>query len=616
MDIPSLATILEEAETILTDISTQRLSEIDNDDPRWQGLSDIVESHLERIIQNLQGLTYHHFLNALQSRATAARGQPEEETGEAEAAAGSEPEEEEAVAPDVASDDEAAEPPDSDEEPPRMQPVISALRHMVTIQPSISSLEITTRVAEIFRDPELTTSARMPLVRQLLRQVQAMRADASVVTNRKVLEERSTSLRQRIKEVQSDDHMTPQDKSKLIFEMMNEHHTPQVQAQKVVATDSFVNVAILDLSDREALINRVKKYIKTELSEEVAAIFEDEVRALPDEYFGGPTEAAPHEITEMTLHRDIKPDRPTLETGHRGLTYRIRKRFYEARGMTDWAAIVDHELEHPTEFNRELLNHYSIQLFRQMKVGRVERVYGCPHYIRGCMVQCPKCKQFYACRLCHDEEHEHTLDRKAIEAVRCMKCGLVQGPSQECVGCGLVFGSYYCDECHLWESHPQKPITHCDKCTICRIGSPDQSIHCDACGMCFQQDMFPHHRCNNASLRGNSSCGVCQGDLQHGREAALPLPCGHMLHLSCYQQMINSHMYTCPLCNKLMLTGGAKDSYNDWCRRQIASQPTPVEYQSHTRKVICNECSHKWEAPLHFIGYECPECHSCNTVER
>ena len=28
---------------------------------------------------------------------------------------------------------------------------------------------------------------------------------------------------------------------------------------------------------------------------------------------------------------------------------------------------------------------------------------GCKHYARKCMLKCPECKEFFICRLCHDE---------------------------------------------------------------------------------------------------------------------------------------------------------------------------------------------------------------------
>jgi hypothetical protein len=38
-------------------------------------------------------------------------------------------------------------------------------------------------------------------------------------------------------------------------------------------------------------------------------------------------------------------------------------------------------------------------------------VFGCSHYPRGCKVRAPCCGKFFVCRLCHDENEKHKIDR-------------------------------------------------------------------------------------------------------------------------------------------------------------------------------------------------------------
>lgn len=40
--------------------------------------------------------------------------------------------------------------------------------------------------------------------------------------------------------------------------------------------------------------------------------------------------------------------------------------------------------------------------------------HGCRHYERKCSLVAPCCGKIYACRLCHDEENEHKMDRSEV----------------------------------------------------------------------------------------------------------------------------------------------------------------------------------------------------------
>ena len=44
--------------------------------------------------------------------------------------------------------------------------------------------------------------------------------------------------------------------------------------------------------------------------------------------------------------------------------------------------------------------------------------------------QSPCCEKVYKCRLCHDEQENHTLDRYKVAEVQCLKCDTRQSVSQ------------------------------------------------------------------------------------------------------------------------------------------------------------------------------------------
>ncbi len=54
--------------------------------------------------------------------------------------------------------------------------------------------------------------------------------------------------------------------------------------------------------------------------------------------------------------------------------------------------------------------------------------YECQHYLRKCEKQCPKCEEFFPCRLCHnlvkyegekDPKKAHELDRFKVKKIKC-----------------------------------------------------------------------------------------------------------------------------------------------------------------------------------------------------
>ena len=67
----------------------------------------------------------------------------------------------------------------------------------------------------------------------------------------------------------------------------------------------------------------------------------------------------------------------------------------------------------------------------------------CPHYRKNCLLQCDKCREFVACRLCHTE-----LDRFKVLALKCASCGTEQALAAECCKCKISFASYCCIKCN------------------------------------------------------------------------------------------------------------------------------------------------------------------------
>lgn len=115
----------------------------------------------------------------------------------------------------------------------------------------------------------------------------------------------------------------------------------------------------------------------------------------------------------------------------------------------------------------------------------MEPVLGCKHYKRNVKIQCFDCKEWHACRHCHDavNAQTHLLNRRKTENMLCMLCWTPQPAGQYCRDCGQHAAWYYCDICKLWDDDASKRIYHCEDCGICRRGEGlgKDFVHCKVC---------------------------------------------------------------------------------------------------------------------------------------
>ena len=44
----------------------------------------------------------------------------------------------------------------------------------------------------------------------------------------------------------------------------------------------------------------------------------------------------------------------------------------------------------------------------------------CIHYNRGCKLLAPCCDKFVLCRICHDDENDHEINRHVIKQICCI----------------------------------------------------------------------------------------------------------------------------------------------------------------------------------------------------
>ncbi|TMW64952.1 hypothetical protein Poli38472_009119 [Pythium oligandrum] len=242
--------------------------------------------------------------------------------------------------------------------------------------------------------------------------------------------------------------------------------------------------------------------------------------------------------------------------------------------------------------------------------NEAENILGCSHYQRGCKLQGTCCGKWYTCRFCHDEGESHNFDRYATETISCMRCNTTQPVSKTCTNCKEDFARYYCDVCKFYDDDPNKDIYHCEKCKICRIGKglDVDYFHCDRCNACMSISL-KKHKCVERSLE--SDCPICHTFMFTSTTPVMFLPCGHCMHVSCYEEYTLTN-YICPLCSKSL---GDMELYFASIDELLEREQMPIEYQDCRSLIYCSDCERKSVTAFHFVYHKCQfeDCLSYNT---
>lgn len=233
-------------------------------------------------------------------------------------------------------------------------------------------------------------------------------------------------------------------------------------------------------------------------------------------------------------------------------------------------------------------------------------------YRRGCKLLAKCCDKWYTCRFCHDENEDHTFDRYGTEKISCMNCHTVQGLTEQCVNqqCNMKFAKYFCKTCRFYDNDEHKDIYHCDKCKICRIGKGlgIDYFHCDKCNACMSVTL-QEHKCVERSLE--SDCPICNVYMFTSTTPVMFLPCGHCMHVSCYEEYTLTN-YICPLCSKSL---GDMEQYFRRIDEVMQMERMPAEFEKLRSEIFCSDCERKSTTKYHFIYHKCQyeDCRSYNT---
>jgi Zinc-ribbon/CHY zinc finger/Ring finger domain len=254
--------------------------------------------------------------------------------------------------------------------------------------------------------------------------------------------------------------------------------------------------------------------------------------------------------------------------------------------------------------------------------GAAGAVLGCPHYARACKLRHPVSGRLYTCRLCcaqHRElqtkDQEEPLDRYAVTEVLCMICNALQPSSKGCINSdcesyGRPFAKYFCRICNLFDDS-SRPAFHCPYCNACRRGHGlgQDYRHCMRCNACISLSE-KEHQCIPQKLQGN--CPICSESLFESTVQLRGLKCGHVMHLSCFEEYRRSQSHTCPLCKKSVED---MSEYFSLLDAAVRMQPMPIYLANTMSNIYCQDCEQQGQTKYHLVGLKCTNCNSYNTRE-
>ncbi|KAJ8955829.1 hypothetical protein NQ318_005372 [Aromia moschata] len=204
---------------------------------------------------------------------------------------------------------------------------------------------------------------------------------------------------------------------------------------------------------------------------------------------------------------------------------------------------------------------------------------GCAHYKRKSKFVTPCCGKVYTCRFCHDEAEDHPINRKEVTELICAVCETRQFVSANCIKCGGIIWK----KCNLFDDEDKKQF-HCAGCGICRIGGADRFFHCEKCDMCLPLPLKTNgHKCvENVS---HSNCPVCLENIHTSRLPCHIPQCGHLLHRTCFEQLLRNDHFACPVCQTSLMD--MKNVWKYW-DVEVENTPMPPEYRNYFG---CRSCA-------------------------
>jgi RING finger/CHY zinc finger protein 1 len=94
--------------------------------------------------------------------------------------------------------------------------------------------------------------------------------------------------------------------------------------------------------------------------------------------------------------------------------------------------------------------------------------------------------------------------------------------------------------------------------------------------------------------------GSCvQEDIHTSRIPSQIPPCNHLIHKTCFDEMLAAGHYACPLCGISMIPMSEIWKMYD---KEIAESPMPEEYANLFAGIQCRDCLKASLVPFHLMG--------------
>ena len=118
--------------------------------------------------------------------------------------------------------------------------------------------------------------------------------------------------------------------------------------------------------------------------------------------------------------------------------------------------------------------------------------------------------------------------------------------------------------------------------------------------MCLPNHLQGAHKCVEKVSRSN--CPVCQEDIHTSRIPSQIPPCNHLIHKTCFDDMLSNGHYACPVCGISMIPMSEIWKIYD---KEIEETPMPDEYMNLFANILCRDCSQSSLSPFHILGKNC-----------
>ena len=85
----------------------------------------------------------------------------------------------------------------------------------------------------------------------------------------------------------------------------------------------------------------------------------------------------------------------------------------------------------------------------------------------------------------------------------------------------------------------------------------------------------------------HANCPVCLEDIHTSRIPCHIPNCGHLLHRTCFEDLLHSGHYACPTCQVSLL-----DMTDLWrfLDSEVSLTPMPQEYKDYKADILCKDC--------------------------